>query len=161
MLTFFAFSYNKNKIHMNSSMDISDKGKITDFKKDGSYEVTYSDGDVKNYSNLADVVEMVNAAADLVRSGGYRSEGDYPNPYPVGTRVYYHFPSGWYNGYVSSYNRGNYLVTWSDWSMGSPDKGLESVKIMSTQAAQQAMGFKANTSKRYKVGTPVYYKFKE
>ena len=149
------------RINPSKTYASSDKGKITDFKKDGSYEVTYSDGDVKTYSDINDVVEMVNAAADLVLSGGYRSEGKYPNPYPVGTRVYYHFPSGWYNGIVSNYDRGTYKVTWSDWSMGEPDKGLESIKLMSTQAAQQAMGFKADTSEKYAVGTPVYYKFKE
>ena len=143
-------------------MVASVKGKITDFnKKDGSYEVTYSDGSAQTYSDISDVVEMVNAAADLVLSGGYKSEGKYPNPFPVGTRVYYHFPSGWYNGHVSNFYRDTYKVTWSDWSMGKPDKGLESIKLMSTQAAQQAMGFKADTVERYKVGTPVYYKFKE
>jgi len=143
-------------------MVASVKGKITDFhKKDGSYEVTYSDGDVKIYPDISDVVEMVNAAADLVLSGGYKSEGKYPNPFPVGTRLYYHFPSGWYNGHVSNFYRDTYKVTWSDWSKGQPDKGLESIKLMSTQAAQQAMGFKADTAERYKVGTPVYYKFKE
>ena len=138
------------------------KGKITDFnKKDGSYEVKYSDGDVKTYPDISDVEEMVNNAADLVLSDGYKSEGKYPNPFPVNTKVYYHFPSGWYNGHVSKFNRGTYKVTWSDWSLGEPDKGLESIKLMSTQAAQQAMGFKADTVEKYKVGTPVYYKFKE
>ena len=106
---------------------------------------------------------MVNQAADLVISGGYKDEGEHPNPYPVGTRTYYHFPRGWYDGKVSGYDEstGQYRITWSDFSIGEPQKGLPRVKQMVTQAAQQAMGFKPDMVEQYDIGTPVYYKWPE
>ena len=136
------------------------KGKITDYSK-GTYEVTYSDNSREKYRNLNDVLEMVNQAADLVISGGYKSEGEYPIVYPVGTRTYYHYEDGWYNGHVSGFRDGKYTITWSDFSVGTPKKGLTRVKQMVTQAAQEAMGFKPDLVEQYAIGTPVYYKFDE
>lgn len=137
----------------------ADKGKVSDYNR-GTYTITYSDGDKKKYSDMNDMIEMVNQAADLVLSGGYKTEGEHPNPYPVGTRVYYHFPQGWYNGYIANFDKGTYRITWSDFSIGEPDKGLKMVKQMVAQAAQQAMGFKPDVVEKYDIGTPVYYKFK-
>jgi len=134
------------------------KGKITDYK-DGTYEVTYSDKSREKYRNLNDVLEMVNQAADLVISGGYKSEGEYPQVYPVGTQTYYHYENGWYNGHISKFREGKYTITWSDFSVGTPEKGLTRVKQMVTQAAQEAMGFKPDLVEKYDIGTPVYYKF--
>ena len=141
--------------------EINGRGKVTGFDDLGNYQVTYDDGEVVTYSDTNSIIDVVNSAASLIFDGVHLAEGEHPQVFPIGTRMYYHFEEGWFNGFVSRFDAesGNYLVTWSDFSVGSPDMGLLSTLQMAIQGAMQMGGFTPDDNERWDIGTPVYYKF--
>mmetsp|Transcript_76 Transcript_76/g.179 ORF Transcript_76/g.179 Transcript_76/m.179 type:complete len:587 (-) Transcript_76:334-2094(-) len=102
-------------------------GTITGFK-DGTYEVTWSDGTKKEYSNLEKIDQMVafragegflgddNSNRDDTNGDDFYSKNGY---YPIGTLVYAEFKDGWWAGYVDAYDDEYFVIKWSDDSSDS------------------------------------------
>lgn len=96
-------------------------GSITDFSS-GTYEVTWSDGSLKSYSNIEKVDQMV-AYADgegfLGNLAGAYDADDYDDDYyndyyDLETLVYAEYTDGWWAGYIDSYDDDYYVIRWSD-----------------------------------------------
>jgi len=100
-------------------------GTISDFS-DGTYEVTWSDGSSKYYSNLEKIDQMVSFAtgegfignlADPETQPVVYPESDdniYSEYYALETLVYTEFKDGWWAGYIDSYEGDYYVIRWSD-----------------------------------------------
>lgn len=93
---------------------------------DGTYEVEWSDGSTKTYSNLEKIDQMVafangdgfigNLGEHTTPYADFRSEDadPYAEYYDLETVVYAEFQDGWWAGYVDSYQGEYYVIRWSD-----------------------------------------------
>ncbi len=101
-------------------------GNITDFYA-GTYEVTWSDGSLKSYSNLEKIDQMVGFAngggfqGNLAGNDDENGDDFYNDYYELETLVYAEFKDGWWAGYIDSYEDEYYVIRWSD---NSVDKFL-------------------------------------
>ena len=93
------------------------EGTITGFI-DGTYEVGWSDGSIKYYTNLEKIDQMVAYAVGDGFNGdmeGPGHDGGYQGgDYPIGTPVYATFQDDWWVGYIDSYDGDYYVIRWSD-----------------------------------------------
>jgi hypothetical protein len=137
-------------------------GSVTDFSN-GAYEVTWSDGSSKYYSNLEKIDQMVNFAnggsfignlADP-EDADYMENDDniYGDYYALETLVYAEFKDGWWAGYIDSYEGDFYVVRWSDDSVDKflPNEEMDEM-VLNGQYIPQDYGI-------YAVGTHVYKEF--
>eukprot|EP00534_Pseudo-nitzschia_fraudulenta_P003433 CAMPEP_0201133138 /NCGR_PEP_ID=MMETSP0850-20130426/48053_1 /ASSEMBLY_ACC=CAM_ASM_000622 /TAXON_ID=183588 /ORGANISM="Pseudo-nitzschia fraudulenta, Strain WWA7" /LENGTH=652 /DNA_ID=CAMNT_0047403701 /DNA_START=51 /DNA_END=2009 /DNA_ORIENTATION=+ len=138
-------------------------GTITGFT-DGTYEVTWSDGSSKYYSNLEKINQMVAFAAGDGFIGNLAAPDQLHNPdqddyyaswnyYELGTLVYAEFKDGWWAGYIDSYEGDYYVVRWSDDSM---DKFLPGDDFDEMVINGQYIPYDYNL---WPVGTQVYKDF--
>eukprot|EP00536_Pseudo-nitzschia_multiseries_P002988 jgi/Psemu1/318050/estExt_fgenesh1_pm.C_420014 len=144
-------------------------GTITAFK-DGTYEVTWSDGTKKDYSNLDKVDQMVafRAGEGFIGddgsgddgNGGYDGDNQSGDDFytksgyfPAGTLVYAEFKDGWWAGYIDGYDDEYYVIRWSDDSSDNflPGKAMDE---MVDNAQYIASDFDL-----YPEGTMVYSEF--
>jgi hypothetical protein len=100
------------------------EGTITDFA-DGTYQVTWTDGSSKFYSDLEKVDQMVAFASGEGYQGNLgqpTQHGDsndnndnfYAEYYDLETVVYADFQDGSWAGYIDSYENEYYVIRWSD-----------------------------------------------
>jgi hypothetical protein len=92
------------------------QGQITGYDSDtGAYSTTWSDGENEIFTDLDAVDQMVADAANLPDPGTEGDgEGDQYDPWPSGTVVYYEFEDSWYEGRISDYEDGYYMITWTE-----------------------------------------------
>ncbi len=93
-------------------------GSITDFSS-GTYEVTWSDGSLKSYSNIEKVDQMVAYAKGEGFQGNLAGDDEdyddyYNDYYDLQTLVYAEYADGWWAGYIDSYDDDYYVIRWSD-----------------------------------------------
>jgi hypothetical protein len=140
-------------------------GTITDFS-DGTYEITWSDGSSKFYSNLEKIDQMVNFASGGGFLGNlanpetqdddyveYDDNNMYKDYYGLKTVVYAEFSDGWWAGYIDSYQNEYYVIRWSDDSvdMFLPGEDMDEM-VINGQSVPEDYGI-------WPVGTHVYSKF--
>jgi hypothetical protein len=92
------------------------QGQITGYDSDtGAYSTAWSDGGDETFTDLDAVDQMVADAANLPDPGTEGDgEGDQYDPWPSGTVVYHEFEDSWYEGQISDYEDGYYMITWSE-----------------------------------------------
>jgi hypothetical protein len=155
------------------------EGTITRYNtNDGTYQITWSDGSVNTYTDVARVDLMVKAAAattateqtdvptafDTELSTEYDTEvvldgnddDDSTDYYDIGTVVYREFDTGWWVGNIVSYEGGYYTVRWTDNSFTYYEVGSEEIDTLVANAYNIPDDSDAQT---YPIGTPVYKEF--
>jgi len=139
-------------------------GTIADYSN-GTYEVTWSDGSSKYYSNLEKIDQMVafasgqgfigNLADPSTQNDDYQYDADniYGDYYRLETLVYAEFKDGWWAGYIDSYEGEYYVVRWND---NSVDTFLPSEDFDQMVINGQSIPLDYDV---YPVGTHVYSNF--
>jgi hypothetical protein len=136
-------------------------GTITDYVA-GTYEVTWSDGSSKYYSNVEKIDQMVAFASGEGFGSEEASNGDnyyanddnmYHDYYELETVVYAEFEDGWWAGYIDSFEDEYYVIRWSDDSIDKflPGDEMDDM-VMNAQYIPYDYGI-------YGVGTHVRKKF--
>jgi len=155
------------------------QGTITDYDDDG-YTITWSD-DSKDIDDFEDetVDQMVqNYQTMVANNDGTDNSDSEPTPapteddsWPVGTKVYWEFDDGWYDGTITDYDADGYTITWSDASQdyddfddADVDKMVENYKTMvanndGTDYSDTEPTPAPTVDDAWPIGTKVYWEF--
>lgn len=102
----------------------------------GTYEITWTDGSSKHYSNLEKIDQMVSFASTEGFIGKLVDhETPYDDHFELVTLFYAEFMNGRIAGYIDSYEGEYYIVRWSDDSLDKflPDEDMNEMLVNGMQ----------------------------
>lgn len=147
------------------------EGTITGYDADtGTYETTWSDGDVESYDDTDLVDQMVADYNDQIRDNGDGLCGD--DAWPDGTDVWvFEEGQGWW-GKVTHCQDGVYTTTWENGDVGYYDEGPDFDQMVedaqdTTNSGNPQDKFQSEdamhdfTEQKYDEGTVVYKQFED